>query len=65
MFLAPWIALAVLLGDLRHRAEARARRDDGAVTLEQVVITSALLAAAIAVGALIVKAITSRAESIS
>lgn len=64
MFLAPYVALTVLLTDLRSRVQAAARRDDGAVTLEQAIITSALVGAAITVGALIVKAVISRADAI-
>ena len=64
MFLAPYIALTMLLKDLRTRVQEAARRDDGAVTLEQAIITSALVGAAITVGALIVKAVISHADGI-
>lgn len=64
MFLAPYIALTVLLTDWRNRVRAHAQRDDGAVTLEQAIITSALVGAALTVCALIGKAILSHADNI-
>lgn len=63
MLLAPYVTLTLLLTGIRDRA-ARLRRDDGALTLETAVIASALFLAAVAVVAVIVKAITSRTDQI-
>lgn len=64
MFLAPFVTLTLLLTGARDRVTTRLRRDDGAVTLEAAVIASALFLAAVAFVAVIVRAITSRADQI-
>ena len=63
MLITPYVALTLLLTDTRQRA-ARLRRDSGGLTLETAVIASALFLAAVALVAVIVRAITSRAEQI-
>ena len=63
MLLAPYVAITLLLTDTRDRA-ARLRRDDGGLTLETAVIASALFLAAVALVAVIVRAITTRSAQI-
>jgi hypothetical protein len=64
MFLTPLVTLAVLLGDLRRRATERLAADNGSITLEQAVIASVLFLGAVALGAVIVRAVTTRAGQI-
>jgi hypothetical protein len=64
MLLVPYVTLTLLLLNARERASQRLRRDDGGLTLETAVIASALFLAAVALVAVIVRAITNRANQI-
>lgn len=65
MLLHTFVTLQTLFLDTRRRAAARLADDRGSVTLEQAVIASALFLAAVALLAVIARAIASRAEQIS
>lgn len=60
MFIALYATLAAYANELRDRARSLASDDRGSITLEQAVIASALLLAALALAAAIVNAISSR-----
>ena len=66
MLLHTFVTLHTLFLDTHRRAKSRIETDDrGSVSLEQAVIASALFLAAVALLAVIVRAITSRAEQIN
>ena len=65
MLLATYVTLSTLFTDLRRRATERLDDERGSITLEQAVIASALFLAGIALLAVIVRAIQTRADQIS
>jgi len=65
MLLHTFVTLHTLFLDTRRRAASRLSDDRGSVSLEQAVIASALFLAAVALLAVIARAITSRAEQIN
>lgn len=65
MLLTTFVTLQALFLDTHHRANARLQSDRGSITLEQAVIASALFVAAVALLAVIGRAISNRADTIS
>lgn len=63
--LATLVTLHTLFLDTHRRATERLRDQRGSITLEQAVIASALFIAAVALLAVIVRAIQNRADTIS
>jgi hypothetical protein len=59
-----WLAAAAATTRARLLTVTRQRRDRGAVSLEQAIITAVISAAAIALGVVIVNAVTSHSANI-
>ena len=65
MLLSTVVTLQALFPDTHRRATERLESERGSITLEQAVIASALFIAAVALLAVIVRAISNRADTIS
>lgn len=65
MLLSTLVTLQTLFLDTHRRATERLESERGSITLEQAVIASALFIAAVALLAVIVRAIQNRADTIS
>jgi hypothetical protein len=65
MLLSTVVTLQALFLDTHRRATERLESERGSITLEQAVIASALFIAAVALLAVIVRAIQNRADTIS
>jgi hypothetical protein len=65
MLLHTVVTLQALFLDTHRRATERLESERGSITLEQAVIASALFIAAVALLAVIVRAIQNRADTIS
>ena len=65
MLLNTFVTLQALFLDTHGRATERLESERGSITLEQAVIASALFIAAVALLAVIVRAISNRADTIS
>ncbi len=65
MLLTTFVTMQALFLDTHRRASARLADNRGSITLEQAVIASALFIAAVALLAVIVRAISNRADTIS
>jgi len=65
MLLNTFVTVQALFLDTHRRATTRLASQRGSITLEQAVIASALFIAAVALLAVIVRAIQSRADTIS
>ncbi len=65
MLLSTVVTLPALFLDTHRRATERLESERGSITLEQAVIASALFIAAVALLAVIVRAIQNRADTIS
>lgn len=65
MLLSTVVTLQALFLDTHRRATERLESERGSITLEQAVIASALFIAAVALLAVIVRAISNRADTIS
>ena len=65
MLLSTLVTLQALFLDTHRRATERLESERGSITLEQAVIASALFIAAVALLAVIVRAIQNRADTIS
>jgi hypothetical protein len=65
MLLNTFVTVQALFLDTHRRATTRLQSERGSITLEQAVIASALFVAAVALLAVIVRAIQNRADTIS